>query len=321
MKKETSIFISLSLLLIGLGILIITEKRKIRIKPHVQNISWSTMRKDQLTGIETILYQDSKEFRYSLERKNAEWYLTYPIQTEASASKSAILANDFLNLNIQSTISNVSTEEFESYGLSNPILKVSGIFKKNLTNSFIVGKKTSVGNQYYIAENNITNTVYIIEQTNLEPFLQGITSIINNYFITRSTDEILELSIRNFKGQELSFAYINGFWIQTAPQENTQIDWIFRRFLLRVKDLQFKPETIIFNTNKSTLEKIGISTNSSPKISVTFQNGSFSEFYIGKERQDNTYPVFIPSQSLIALSEDDIINEIFLISEDTFVKK
>ncbi|MGL4389124.1 MAG: DUF4340 domain-containing protein, partial [Brevinema sp.] len=271
--------------------------------------------------IETILYKETNSFRYNIKKNQGTWYLDSPIQIVAQQDKSIVLVNEFLNLKPSSLLSNISVEEFDSFGLNNPSLKISGIFKDNITNFFIVGNKTSVGEQYYVATSQKSKLVYLIDNKALSYFINGISHLIDPYFISRPIDQVVSISLKTFQNEIFIFTNDNE-WSQITPSTNNELDWGIRRFLLYTKELKFNPNNITFNISNETLSTLKIDTNTSPMLKLLYNDGTKVLFYIGTELKNNYYPVYSVSQHLISFSDQNIINQIFNITEkDLEIKK
>jgi len=310
MIKNKSILFYIILLILGTGIFIMNNKNN-SIKTQIPEVPWHSLRKDMLLEICTILYTKKEPVRYNIRRENGVWNIIYPINIQALPEKAINLANTFLNLYPSRKLTNLSSEEFISYGLDKPVLKIAGILKNNKTNQFIIGKKTSIGNQYYIAANQDKETAYILDTTYLEPYIQGIAGIINNHLVTQTIDQINKIKFINFKKETLIFESSNNFWIQIYPHINRKIDWGVRRFLLDVKNLTFDPNSIIFDINDKLLSKFNINTNNSPQLQLFFNDGTKSKFFISSIKTNNAYIIYNLSQNLIATSDQSIIQEIF----------
>ncbi|MGL4562480.1 MAG: DUF4340 domain-containing protein [Brevinema sp.] len=320
--KYKNIIVPVTLIILGMGIFAYKKNTQVILKKNILTMPWHSIRKDKLIEIETILYKDTNTFRYKLQKKQGTWYLECPIQIMARQDKSAVLVNDFLNLKPSSILSNISKEEFTTFGLATPSLKVSGIFKDNKTNFFIVGNKTSVGEQYYIANQELSDVVYLIHSSNLNDFISGVSRLIDTYFISKAIDQAQNISLKTFNGEIFIFSNNNQLWKQISPPVNEERDWGIRRFLLQTKELTFNPNTITFNTNIENLEKLKINTNTSPFLEIIYNDGSEALFYIGTEMKNNSYPVYSVSQQLISFSDAKTIDEIFDIENNDFeIKK
>lgn len=320
--KNKNIIVSIVLIVIGVGVIFYKNKQTVHLKKNVLSMPWSDIRKDKLISIETIAYQHTNELKYTIKKEQGIWYLTSPISIKTQQDKSMILANDFLNLRPTSILSNVSTEEFNNFGLNKPLLKIAGIFKDASTNFFIVGSKTSIGNEYYAADNVSSNIVYIIHESNLSPFIQGVSSIIDTYFISQAIDQATFVELKTFDGSSYQFTNIQQVWSQISPSNTNCIDWGLRKFLLDTKNLQFDPEKLTFSISDKNLSALGINTNTSPLLSIKYNDGNASLFYIGnKNKNNNQYPVYSVFQKIIAFSDEDTIKTIFDISTKDFENK
>lgn len=317
MIKNKNILISIILLIIGAGIFVFINQSR-ESQTLTPQIPWAKLRKDMLTEISVTLYTQKSPVQYSIKRAQGAWRVAYPISIQALPEKAIHLANTFLNLYPDQKLTNLSQEEFISYGLTKPVLRVQGILKNKKTNCFIVGKKTNIGNRYYIAVNNKTNFAYLIQNTYLEPFIQGISGIINNYLVTQPINNIINIKFINFRKQEMHFNSSNQFWIQTKPYQNKKVDWGVRQFLLRAKNLNFDPHTLHFTINQKILSKFNINTNSSPQLKLRFNDGTGSQFFIGSIQSNNTYPIYNSTQDLIGSGDKNTIEDIFNTSIQDF---
>lgn len=308
---------------IFIGILCVTGAAfligmRVKNKPQADLLEfpWSEIRKDNLLGIESILYQKNKKFQYKLLREQNTWHLEEPLQIEALPEKAILLANSFLTMQPLEKISDISAEDYKAYGFSEPRLEVQAIIKNDTNQGFIVGTKTRVGNNFYIMLLNQTNTAYTISGNSLEPFLAGASALINNNIFTEPSDSVQGIKFRNFQGKEIFFIKKDNFWVQIYPENNTEKDWGLRRFILHAKNLYFYPQSIIFSANHQQLQEAGINTNTAPYLTLIFEDKTSSVFLGNK--QENGYAVYIPTLNILAAIPIDIADTVFNIDSNDF---
>ncbi len=141
------------------------------------------------------------------------------------------------------------------------------------------------------------------------PFIQGISSLINNYFVTQSTDDIVYVSLQNMLQEKILLTNSNYFWIMA--DDNTPADWGTKRFLLSLKDLSFDAKTISFDTSEESFANLGINADTSPQISLVFNNGTTNTLLVGLSNIGGAYPIYLSGEDVIAYSADAGINDIF----------
>ncbi len=180
----------------------------------------------------------------------------------------------------------------------------------------MIGDYTAFSNQIYIQDIKNPDLVYVVRAGILEPFTRGVSAIINNHFLNRQIDDVAAIEFRNLSNQSISLTNVGGFW-QTTDND-TQVDWGARKFLLAVKDFTFEPRTASFDI--SDLNALGIDSAVSPKLSLTFKDGSKDELVIGRPRQ-NAYPVYIDSNKFKAYADSGHIMDIFNTDISDFLRK
>ncbi|MGL4394876.1 MAG: DUF4340 domain-containing protein [Brevinema sp.] len=320
--KNKNIILSVTLIIIGVAIFAYKKNTQVTLKKNILVMPWSNIRKDKLMHIETTMNKGTNAFRYDLKKDQGTWYLDSPIQIMAQQDKSLILVNEFMNLRPRSVLSNISEEEFDSFGLKNPSIKVAGIFRDEGTNFFIVGNKTSVGDQYYVATAEKTDTVYLIDNQTLSYFINGVSHLVDTYFISKPIDQVVSVSLKTFSGEKFTFTNNQQMWEQISPATSEAVDWGVRKFLLQAKDLRFNPESITFNTSDENLRILKINTQTSPMLTMNYSDGSSATFYVGTEERNKHYPIYSISQKLISFSSTDSVAQIFKTTKKDFeIKK
>lgn len=291
---------------------------RLKNKPQTAQLEfpWSELRKDNLLGIESVLYQKNKKFQYKLLREQNTWHLEEPLQIEALPEKAILLANTFLTIQPLEKITGISAEDYKAYGFSEPRLEVQAIIKNDTNQGFIVGTETRVGNNFYIMLLNQTNTAYTISGNSLEPFLAGASALINNNIFTESSDSVQGIKFRNFQGKEIFFIKKDNFWVQIYPENHTEKDWGLRRFILHAKNLYFYPQSIIFSATHQQLQEAGINTNTAPYLTLIFEDKTSSVFLGNK--QENGYAAYIPALNILAAIPTDIADTVFHIDSNDF---
>lgn len=314
MRYKSWIFIGI---LCVTGVLFLIGKH-LKNKPQTNPLTfpWSDLRKDYLLGIESVLYQENKKFPYKLLREQNTWHLEEPLQIDALPEKAILLANTFLTAKPLEKITDISAEDYNAYGFSEPRLEVQAIIKNNTNQGFIVGTETRVGNNFYIMLLDQTNTAYIISGSSLEPFFAGAPALINNNIFTESSDSVREIKFRNFDGKENFFIKKDNFWVQIFPENNTEKDWGLRQFILHAKNLYFYPQSIIFSASPQQLQQAGINTNTSPYLTLIFEDRTSSVFLGSK--QENGYAAYIPTLNILAEIPTDIADTVFHIDSNDF---
>lgn len=311
MKKQ--LLISGIILFIGWGIFTFINQKQVRSKENVIKLSWSNIRKDKFLSLTTTIYKNNTNVSYTITKNQGSWILTEPINISILPEKAALLVNGLLTLTPSQMLTNINETELNNYGLNSPQLKITGSFD-NAIYGFIVGQKTTIGNQFYIKDINNSNTVYLVDSNVIEPFIQGISSIINNKFLTQSTDDILAIKFKNIHQEIIELTNKNAFWIQKMPEENSNIDWGTKKFLLSLKDLIFNTDSFSFDVDDTILKNLGIDKNSSLMISLLFNNGEYSDLYIGSKTNNNTYPIYISKNNMIAYIDLLMMQNIFSVS-------
>ena len=177
-----------------------------------------------------------------------------------------------------------------------------------------MGQKTPVGDQLYIADINTSNTVYVVNYNAVEPFLQGISSIIDNRFLTESIDDIISIKFKNIQKEVIELTNENTFWIQTFPEVNRNADWGTKNFLLTLKNITFSKDSFNFDVNDTILQSLGIDKMNSPMIELLFKNGDRSELYIGTKTTEGKYPIYISKQNIIAHIDSLMMQSVFNVS-------
>ena len=311
MKKQ--LLISSILLFAGWGIFTFINKKEVRSKNNVIKLSWSDIRKDKFSALTTTVYKNNKSVQYTLTRDQGSWVITEPINIAVLPEKATLLVNSLLTLTPSQVLTNVSDSELTGYGLDTPRIKVTGEFDKTI-HGFIVGQKTPVGDQLYIADINNSNTVYIVNFNAIEPFLQGISSIIDNRFLIESTDDIVSIKFKNTKKEVIELTNKNTFWVQTLPEANPNVDWGTKNFLLSLKNLAFDKESFSLDVNDTILQSLGIDKTSSSMILLLFKSGEYSELYIGTKTTEGKYPIYISKQNIIAYIDTLMMQSVFNVS-------
>ena len=311
MKKQ--LLISSILLLAGWGIFTFIDKKQVRSKNDVVKFSWSNIRKDKFSALTTVIYKKDKSVQYTLTRDQGTWIITDPINIAVLPEKATLLVNGLLTLTPTQILTNISESELSTYGLDAPRIKVTGDFE-NTIHGFIVGQKTPVGDQLYIADINTSNTVYVVNYNAVEPFLQGISSIIDNRFLTESTDDIISIKFKNIQKEVIELTNENAFWIQTFPEVNRNADWGTKNFLLTLKNITFSKDSFNFDVNDTILQSLGIDKTNSPMIELLFKNGDRSELYIGTKTTEGKYPIYISKQNIIAHIDSLMMQSVFNVS-------
>ncbi len=311
MKKQ--LLISGIILFIGWGIFTFINQKQVRSKENVIKLSWSNIRKDKFLSLTTTIYKNNTNVSYTITKNQGSWILTEPINISILPEKAALLVNGLLTLTPSQMLTNINETELNNYGLNSPQLKITGSFD-NAIYGFIVGQKTTIGNQFYIKDINNSNTVYLVDSNVIEPFIQGISSIINNKFLTQSTDDILAIKFKNIHQEIIELTNKNAFWIQKMPEENSNVDWGTKKFLLSLKDLIFNTDSFSFDVDDTILKNLGIDKNSSLMISLLFNNGEYSDLYIGSKTNNNTYPIYISKNNMIAYIDLLMMQNIFSVS-------
>ncbi len=311
MKKQ--LLISSILLLAGWGIFTFIDKKQVRSKNDVVKFSWSNIRKDKFSALTTVIYKKDKSVQYTLTRDQGTWIITDPINIAVLPEKATLLVNGLLTLTPTQILTNISKAELSAYGLDAPRIKVTGDFE-NTIHGFIVGQKTPVGDQLYIADINTSNTVYVVNYNAVEPFLQGISSIIDNRFLTESIDDIISIKFKNIQKEVIELTNENTFWIQTFPEVNRNADWGTKNFLLTLKNITFSKDSFNFDVNDTILQSLGIDKTNSPMIELLFKNGDRSELYIGTKTTEGKYPIYISKQNIIAHIDSLMMQSVFNVS-------
>ena len=311
MKKQ--LLISSILLLAGWGIFTFIDKKQVRSKNDVVKFSWSNIRKDKFSALTTVIYKKDKSVQYTLTRDQGTWIITDPINIAVLPEKATLLVNGLLTLTPTQILTNISESELSTYGLDAPRIKVTGDFE-NTIHGFIVGQKTPVGDQLYIADINTSNTVYVVNYNAVEPFLQGISSIIDNRFLTESIDDIISIKFKNIQKEVIELTNENTFWIQTFPEVNRNADWGTKNFLLTLKNITFSKDSFNFDVNDTILQSLGIDKMNSPMIELLFKNGDRSELYIGTKTTGGKYPIYISKQNIIAHIDSLMMQSVFNVS-------
>ena len=311
MKKQ--LLISSILLLAGWGIFTFIDKKQVRSKNDVVKFSWSNIRKDKFSALTTVIYKKDKSVQYTLTRDQGTWIITDPINIAVLPEKATLLVNGLLTLTPTQILTNISESELSAYGLDAPRIKVTGDFE-NTIHGFIVGQKTPVGDQLYIADINTSNTVYVVNYNAVEPFLQGISSIIDNRFLTESIDDIISIKFKNIQKEVIELTNENTFWIQTFPEVNRNADWGTKNFLLTLKNITFSKDSFNFDVNDTILQSLGIDKMNSPMIELLFKNGDRSELYIGTKTTEGKYPIYISKQNIIAHIDSLMMQSVFNVS-------
>ncbi|MDK2818468.1 MAG: DUF4340 domain-containing protein [Spirochaetota bacterium] len=311
MKKQ--LLISGIILFIGWGIFTFINRKQVHSKENIIKLSWSNIRKDKFLSLTTTIYKNNTNVYYTITKNQGSWILTEPINISILPEKAALLVNGLLTLTPSQMLTNINDTELNTYGLNSPQLKITGFFD-NAIYGFFVGQKTTIGNQFYIKDINNSNTVYLIDSHVIEPFIQGISSIINNKFLTQSTDDILAIKFKNMHQETIELTNENTFWIQKFPEENPNVDWGTKKFLLSLKDLTFNTDSFSFDVDNTILKNLGIDKNSSLMISLLFNNGEYSDLYIGSKTTNNTYPIYISKNNMIAYIDLLMIQNIFGVS-------
>ena len=311
MKKQ--LLISSILLLAGWGIFTFIDKKQVRSKNDVVKFSWSNIRKDKFSALTTVIYKKDKSVQYTLTRDQGTWIITDPINIAVLPEKATLLVNGLLTLTPTQILTNISEAELSAYGLDAPRIKVTGNFEGTI-HGFIVGQKTPVGDQLYIADINTSNTVYVVNYNAVEPFLQGISSIIDNRFLTESIDDIISIKFKNIQKEVIELTNENTFWIQTFPEVNRNADWGTKNFLLTLKNITFSKDSFNFDVNDTILQSLGIDKTNSPMIELLFKNGDRSELYIGTKTTEGKYPIYISKQNIIAHIDSLMMQSVFNVS-------
>ena len=311
MKKQ--LLISGILLFAGWGIFTFINKREVRSKHTVIKLSWSDIRKDKFLALTTTVYKNNDSVQYTLTRDQGSWIITEPINIAVLPEKATLLVNGLLTLTPSQVLTNINQSELTTYGLDAPRIKVTGNFE-NTIHGFIVGQKTPVGDQLYIADINHFNTVYVVDFKAIEPFLQGISSIIDNRFLTESTDDIVSIKFKNIQKEVIELTNKNTFWVQTLPEANPNVDWGTKNFLLSLKNLAFDKKSFSLDVNDAILQSLGIDKISSPMILLSFKNGEYSELYIGTKTAEEKYPIYISKQNIIAYIDPLMMQSVFNVS-------
>ncbi|MGL4676710.1 MAG: DUF4340 domain-containing protein [Brevinema sp.] len=305
---KNKFLISGILLVLAGSIFVYMDRIKIRQKSNVINLSWSHFRKDKLTEIISTVYQGSNALSYSLIKEKGTWFLTKPVQVSILPEKVILLVNSFLTLTPKTILSNIENLDF--YGLKNPSHEILGIFEDQ-TNGFIIGEESSIGKQFYIQDINNTNLVYLIDDTMISLFIQGLYPMINNYFLTGSTDDISMFMFHNSVGEKMILTNKNSFWVQIVPEENSSVDWGTRKFLLELKDFSFDPKTINFDISKERLQDLAIDPIESPQISLVFHDHTTNTLIVGSSNSQGFYPIYITKEKLIAYTTKEKFRAVF----------
>lgn len=319
-KMKKQLLISCILLFAGWGIFTFIDKKQFRSKNTVIKFSWSDIRKDKFSALTTVIYKNDNSVQYTLTRNQGSWIVTDPINIAVLPEKATLLVNGLLTLTPSQILTNISQSELSTYGLDAPRIKVTGDFD-NTIHGFIVGQKTPVGDQLYIADINNSNAVYIVNFNAIEPFLQGISSIIDNRFLTESTDNIISIKFKNIQKEVIELTNENAFWIQTLPEVNRNVDWGTKNFLLSLKNLAFNKDSFSFDVNNTILQSLGIDKTSSPMILLLFKNGEYSELYIGVKTIEGKYPIYISKQNIIAYIDSLMIQGVFSVSAQDLITR
>ncbi len=316
---KTKLAIPVVLLMIAWGVFTYTNKQKVQKKADIIQMSWADIRKDKLVSIVSTIYRDTNEVSYILQKSQGTWQLVEPFNATIFVDKAIILANGFLTLTPSEEITDATKEDLISYGLDTPTFKIQGVFDSE-TNGFIIGNRTAIGEQYYIQDLNNKDIVYIIEEQKLIPFIQGVSTLINNYFVTQSTDDIIYVSFQNMIQEKILITNSNHFWIMT--DDNSPADWGTKRFLLALKELSFDARSINFDTSKESLVAFGISEETSPQISLIFKDNSTNTLMVGLSNDNGVYPIYLSKEDMIAYSSASGILDIFsTIRQDFQVQK
>ncbi len=314
---KTKLVIPVVLLMITWGIFTYINKQKVQKRADIIQMSWADHRKDKLVSIISTIYRDTNEVSYILQKSQGTWQLVEPFSSTIFVDKAIILANGFLTLTPSEEITDITKEEIVSYGLDKPTFKIQGVFDSE-TNGFIIGKPTAVGGQYYIQDLNNTDVVYIIEEQKLIPFIQGVSTLINNYFVTQSTDDIVYVSFQNMLQEKILITNSNHFW----TIDDTPADWGTKRFLLALKELSFDARTINFDTSNESFSNFGINKETSPQISLVFNDGTTNTLMVGLSNINKAYPIYLSKENMIAYSSESGIQDIFsTIRQDFQIQK
>ncbi|MGL5955833.1 MAG: DUF4340 domain-containing protein [Brevinema sp.] len=305
---KNKFLISIVLVLLAGSIFVYMDRIKIRQKSNVITLSWSQLRKDKLTEIISIVSQESNALSYSLKKEKGTWYLEKPVQISLLPEQVIVLINSFLTLTPNTILSN--TDDFESYGLNTLSHKILGIFD-NQTNGFIIGQEASIGDQFYIQDINNTNLVYLVDSSMISVFMQGLAPMINNYFVTTSTDDISLVAFHNNAGEKFVLTNNGSFWVQTEPEEDTRVDWGTRKFLLELKNFSFDPKTINLDTSDEVLQELGIDRIESPQITLVLQDQTMNTLMIGSSNSQGLYPIYITKENIIAYTSREKVNMVF----------
>ena len=316
MKKQ--FIIPIVLIVLGWGIFTFVEKRKIRTKDNTIQLSWSNLRKDQLTGLATTLYKPQGTLTYTIQRVQGEWVLTEPLNTPLLAEKTILLANSFLTLSPEQEFTNVDPENYTSYGLDTPKVRVIGTLKDGSSVGFIIGDKTTVGDQYYIAEIDKPNSIYSVSTEDILFFIEGIEAIIETRIFSQSSENALAIEFHNLKNEVIKLTNIDQFWSQTFPEANKNVDWGTRKFLLSARDLVFEANSLKFNVTPMELLDVGIDLEQSPRLIVTFLEGEKVAMYLSSKATENYYPVYLAKENMIVFCSKASIHSVFDIQTADF---
>lgn len=315
MKKLT---LTIIFLISALFIFTYLEKSKVKAKDNALTFSWDHYRKDKLTTI-TATKHGVEDITYTIKKENGIWSLVEPISITIFQEKTLALVNAFLTLTPSSILTNIAPEDMYSYGLNIPAYKIAGVFDGE-TNEFIIGDKARVGDNYYVVDKNRPDEVYLVSEKQLVPFILGLSALVNNDFLTKSTEELTQVSFKNNEDVIITLSNDNQMWIQTSPTTNNQADWGARKFLLSLRDLSFDVKTLSFDITEENLSELGITKDKSKFLELIFDNNNTNTYIFG-DPINKMYPVYSSHEQIIAYVPVDVMDVVFGARLQDFVNR
>ncbi|MGL5721446.1 MAG: DUF4340 domain-containing protein [Brevinema sp.] len=309
MKKQSVLTVGILLVLSIICFIYVTNRSKSGVSDRYP---WADARKDALVSLEITDSRPNSPRKFILSMENGVLGVFKPIHYATSPDRIAIFATTFMNLKPKNMFTNVSPEEFNAYGLNTPQLRINVSIKGQSDTTLLLGTSTTLGGDVYTALENNRNVVYLLAAQEASILLGGMNMLLYNAPYSVQVDNATQVFLRNNRGEDWDFIKTNGFWVQ-HPSMETNKDWGMRRFLLQAKDLSFETNVILYDLASSELSNLGVDTNTSPYISLRYEDSSSYSIFIGRE-DEGFYQAYIPEMTLGVMISSVFVNRIFGVS-------
>lgn len=233
----------------------------------------------------TITKQSSPALQF--EKKNGNWEVTQPVDTQADPTVVDGIANQLSDARPSSTLSPSATGDLSAYGLSLPAITVNFQLKNGAKHELQLGNKDFTGDSVYAIADG-SKQVSLFPETLLSSADKPLDDWRDRTILPIMTDQVASFELKNSSGEiaaDKETSKDTTSWKlekpRPVPADNSSLDL----FMSSVSDGRFI--TVASETPKD-LPKYGLS-NPAATLVVKLKNGKSETLELGKKDGDNYY--------------------------------